>query len=131
VGTKVLGLSSDVKNARHQIKAGVDLIVSQSAEMQIPQVVDSVIPTPVIAVCRTDDGRSIAAALALGAIGVWIDGTALFADLIGRAYYGNAPNRRRAAAMKAQNPVFEAMADLVNNAVGELTRLRAGIEVRP
>ncbi|MCL6644253.1 MAG: nitronate monooxygenase, partial [Dehalococcoidia bacterium] len=37
----------------------------------VPQVVDAVAPTPVVAAGGIADGRGIVAALALGAIGVW------------------------------------------------------------
>ncbi|MES4791928.1 MAG: 2-nitropropane dioxygenase, partial [Chloroflexota bacterium] len=61
---------------------GVDLIVAQGTEAGghtgrvatmalVPQVVDAVAPTPVVAAGGIADGRGIVAALALGAIGVW------------------------------------------------------------
>jgi NAD(P)H-dependent flavin oxidoreductase YrpB (nitropropane dioxygenase family) len=66
---------------RHQA-AGVDLIVAQGTEagghtgeigtmVLVPEVVDAVAPTPVLAAGGIGSGRQIAAALALGAEGVW------------------------------------------------------------
>jgi len=86
VGTKVLGLVGSVRHALRHREAGVDLIVAQGYEagghvgsvgslVLIPEVVDAVSPTPVVAAGGIVDGRGVAAALALGAQGAWI-GTA-------------------------------------------------------
>jgi NAD(P)H-dependent flavin oxidoreductase YrpB (nitropropane dioxygenase family) len=83
---KVIGLAGTVRNAMRQLEAKVDIIVAQGHEAGghtgkianfplIPQVVDAVSPTPVVAAGGIADGRGIAAALALGAVGVWV-GTA-------------------------------------------------------
>jgi NAD(P)H-dependent flavin oxidoreductase YrpB (nitropropane dioxygenase family) len=85
-GMTVMGLAGTPRNAERQKAAGVDIVVSQGHEAGghtgrianfplIPQVVDAVAPTPVVAAGGIADGRGIAAALALGAIGVWV-GTA-------------------------------------------------------
>jgi len=66
---------------RHKA-AGADLIVAQGTEagghtgevstmVLVPEVVDAVAPTPVIAAGGIGNGRQLAAALALGAEGVW------------------------------------------------------------
>src|SRR5436309_1651352 len=66
---------------RHQA-AGVDLVVAQGTEagghtgeistmVLVPEVVDAIAPTPVLAAGGIADGRQIAAAMALGAEGVW------------------------------------------------------------
>lgn len=66
---------------RHQA-AGVDLIVAQGGEagghtgevatmVLVPEVVDAVAPTPVLAAGGIGSGRQMAAAMALGAEGVW------------------------------------------------------------
>jgi NAD(P)H-dependent flavin oxidoreductase YrpB (nitropropane dioxygenase family) len=66
---------------RHQAM-GVDLIVAQGTEagghtgeistmVLVPEVVDAVAPTPVLAAGGIGNGRQIAAAMALGAEGVW------------------------------------------------------------
>ena len=72
---------SKVHAERHQA-AGVDLIVAQGTEagghtgevstmVLVPEVVDAVAPTPVLAAGGIATGRQIAAAMALGAEGVW------------------------------------------------------------
>ena len=85
-GIKVLGLAGAARQAHRQQAAGVDLIVAQGAEsgghtgsigttVLVPEVVDAVSPTPVLAAGGIVDGRGLAAMLALGAQGVWL-GTA-------------------------------------------------------
>lgn len=91
VGTVVLGLAGSVRHARRQQAAGVDLIVAQGAEagghtgpvgtlVLVPEVVDAVAPTPVLAAGGIVDGRGVAAALALGAQGVWVGTAFLLAE---------------------------------------------------
>ncbi len=90
-GMKVLGLAGNVRAALRHKKAGVDFIVAQGYEAGghtgrvgtfalLPQVVDAVAPTPVIAAGGIGDGRGIVAALALGAMGVWVGTAFLFAE---------------------------------------------------
>ncbi|MCC7081052.1 MAG: nitronate monooxygenase [Burkholderiales bacterium] len=90
-GMKVMGLVGTVGNARRQIKAGVDMVIATGHEAGghtgkiaslplIPQVVDAVAPVPVIAGGGIGDGRAVAAALSLGAIGVWVGTAFLVAD---------------------------------------------------
>ncbi len=85
-GAKVIGLVGNVKNARRVADGGTDVVVAQGTEAGghtgrigtlalVPQVIDAVAPTPVAAAGGIGDGRGVAAALALGADGVWI-GTA-------------------------------------------------------
>ncbi len=82
----VMGLAGSPRNAERQKAAGVDIVVAQGTEAGghtgkiaslplIPQIVDAVAPLPVLAAGGISDGRGIAAALSLGAVGVWI-GTA-------------------------------------------------------
>jgi enoyl-[acyl-carrier protein] reductase II len=70
-----------VEQARRVAARGVDVIVAQGSEAGgfggtvstmalVPQVVDAVSPTPVVAAGGIADGRGVAAALALGAEGV-------------------------------------------------------------
>ena len=81
-GTKIVTLVGNVKNARRAAALGVDIIVAQGTEAGghtgrigtlalVPQVVDAVRPTPVLAAGGIADGRGLVAALALGAVGVW------------------------------------------------------------
>ena len=90
-GMKVLGLAGNVRAALRHKKAGVDFIVAQGHEAGghtgrvgtfalLPQVVDAVSPTPVLAAGGIADGRGIVAALALGAAGVWVGTAFLFAS---------------------------------------------------
>jgi NAD(P)H-dependent flavin oxidoreductase YrpB (nitropropane dioxygenase family) len=90
-GTKVIGLSGSPRNAERQKQAGVDVIVAQGYEAGghtgaiatlplVPQVVDRVAPLPVVAAGGIADGRGVAAALALGAQGVWCGTAFLFAN---------------------------------------------------
>jgi NAD(P)H-dependent flavin oxidoreductase YrpB (nitropropane dioxygenase family) len=81
-GVRVGALVGAVKHALHQKAAGVDLIIAQGFEagghtgeiasmVLTPQVVDTVAPTPVVTAGGVASGRQMAAALALGAQGVW------------------------------------------------------------
>ncbi|OBK12506.1 NAD(P)H-dependent flavin oxidoreductase [Mycobacterium asiaticum] len=78
----VAALAGTTEHARRHAAAGVDLIVAQGTEagghtgevatmVLVPEVVDAVAPTPVLAAGGIARGRQIAAALALGAEGVW------------------------------------------------------------
>ena len=82
-GMKVIGLAGSVRNAMRQVEAGVDAVVAQGYEAGghtgriatlplVPQVVDAVAPTPVLAAGGIGDGRGLAAALSLGAVGAWV-----------------------------------------------------------
>ena len=86
IGTKVIALVGNVKNARRVAEGGTDIIVAQGHEAGghtgrigtmalVPQVVDAVAPKPVLVAGGVGDGRGLAAALALGAHGAWV-GTA-------------------------------------------------------
>jgi len=75
-------LAGTTRHALNHAAAGADLIVAQWTEagghtgevstmVLVPEVVDAVAPTPVLAAGGIGRGRQIAAALALGAAGVW------------------------------------------------------------
>ena len=78
----VAALVGTREHARRQQAAGVDLIVAQGTEagghtgtistmVLVPEVIDEVAPTPVLAAGGIITGAQVAAALALGAQGVW------------------------------------------------------------
>ena len=90
VGTKVIGLSGSVRQALRQRESGADVVVAQGYEAGghtgliatialIPQVVDALPGVPVVAAGGVGDGRTLAAALALGAQGAWCGSAFLFA----------------------------------------------------
>ncbi len=79
---RVAALAGKVVHAQRHAAAGVDLIVAQGTEagghtgeistmVLVPEIVDAVAPLPVLAAGGIGRGRQIAAALALGAEGVW------------------------------------------------------------
>ncbi|MEX0799919.1 MAG: nitronate monooxygenase family protein [Dehalococcoidia bacterium] len=81
-GVKVAALVGSVHQAQYQVEAGVDVVVAQGTEagghtgevstmVLVPEVVDAVAPAPVLAAGGIGSGRQVAAALALGAAGVW------------------------------------------------------------
>ena len=81
-GVAVAALAGTVSHAQRHQAVGVDVIVAQGTEagghtgeistmVLVPEVVDTVAPTPVLAAGGIGNGRQIAAALALGAEGVW------------------------------------------------------------
>ncbi len=81
-GVPVAALAGSPAHATRHQAAGVDLIVAQGTEagghtgeiatmVLVPEVVDAVAPTPVLAAGGIARGRQMAAALALGAAGVW------------------------------------------------------------
>lgn len=82
-GVQVAALVGRVDQALKQQTAGVDIIVAAGYEagghtgevstmVLVPEVVDAVAPLPVLAAGGIGCGRQIAAALALGAQGVWM-----------------------------------------------------------
>lgn len=89
-GKVSVSLVGNVRHARRVAQLGTDLVVAQGTEAGghtgeigtlalVPQVVDAVAPVPVLAAGGLGDARGVAAALTLGAKGVWI-GTAFLAS---------------------------------------------------
>ena len=89
-GTKVMAVVGAVRHAIQVKSSGLDIIVAQGHDggghnspigtmALIPQVVDAVGDTPVLGAGGISDGRGIAAAMMLGAEGVWI-GSAFLAS---------------------------------------------------
>jgi len=95
VGMKVLGVVGNAKNAGRLAASGVDLVVAQGHEggghtgrvgtmALLPQALDAAHPVPVLAAGGIGDGRGLAAALAMGCVGVWV-GTRFLATVEGGA----------------------------------------------
>jgi len=87
VGMKVLGIAGNTKNIRRIAASGADLVVAQGSEggghtgrigslAFWPQAIDAAAPVTV--------GRGVAAALAMGCVGVWV-GTRFLASTEGGA----------------------------------------------
>jgi NAD(P)H-dependent flavin oxidoreductase YrpB (nitropropane dioxygenase family) len=81
-GVVVIALAGRTVHAQRHAAAGVDLVVAQGTEagghtgdvatmVLVPEVVDAVAPIPVLAAGGIARGRQMAAAMALGAQGVW------------------------------------------------------------
>ena len=98
-GVLVVNMCGKVEHARRAVASGCDLVVAQGTEAGghtgtvatfplVPQVVDAVgDQVPVVAAGGIFDGRGLAAALALGADGVWV-GTRFIATPEARAVPG-------------------------------------------
>lgn len=82
LGKKTAALIGSPRHVRRAVASGVDLIVAQGYDAGahtgpigtfslVPQIVDAVDPLPVLAAGGVATGRHLAAALAMGAQGVW------------------------------------------------------------
>ncbi|MFF1547938.1 NAD(P)H-dependent flavin oxidoreductase [Streptomyces sp. NPDC058291] len=82
-GVLVAALAGSARHARKHQEAGIDVVVAQGYEagghtgeiasmVLTPEVVEAVDPLPVLAAGGIGSGRQAAAALALGAQGVWL-----------------------------------------------------------
>ncbi len=81
-GVKVGALAGKKSHAGRHVAAGVDVIIAQGHEagghtgdigtmVLVPEIVDAVAPVPVLAAGGIGTGRQMAAAMALGAEGIW------------------------------------------------------------
>lgn len=97
-GTKVMSVVGATKHAIQVAASGLDIIVAQGHDggghnarvgtmALIPQVVDAAVDIPVLAAGGICDGRGVAAAMMLGAQGVWIGTAFLAAEESGIADY--------------------------------------------
>ena len=81
-GVKVFSLIGSLRQAKRVAESGADYVIAQGYDSSghtgeigtfsiVPQVVDAVYPTPVLAAGGICSGRQMVAALAMGAVGVW------------------------------------------------------------
>jgi NAD(P)H-dependent flavin oxidoreductase YrpB (nitropropane dioxygenase family) len=81
-GRLIAALCGSARQARKHADAGIDIIIAQGGEagghtgeigsiVLWPEVIDAVAPVPVLAAGGIGSGRQIAAALGMGAAGVW------------------------------------------------------------
>ena len=112
LGIKVMALCGNVKQARDHAANGVDAVIAQGHEagghtgriggmVLVPAAVDAVAPTPVLAAGGIADGRGLLAALALGAVGVWM-GTRFIAT---HEAYGHDNYKKRIVAIDEEGTV--------------------------
>ena len=90
-GRLIGALAGKPQHAQRHVNAGVDLIIAQGAEagghtgevgtmVLVPEIVDAVAPVPVLAAGGIGRGRQMAAAMALGAQGIWCGSVWLTTD---------------------------------------------------
>ncbi len=90
-GRLIGALAGKAQHAERHVNAGVDMIIAQGAEagghtgevgsmVLIPEIVDAVAPVPVLGAGGIGRGRQMAAAMALGAQGVWCGSVWLTTD---------------------------------------------------
>jgi len=90
-GRKVGALAGKAQHAERHVNAGVDVVIAQGSEagghtgeigtmVLIPEIVDAVGDTPVLGAGGIGRGRQMAAAMALGAAGVWCGSVWLTTD---------------------------------------------------
>jgi NAD(P)H-dependent flavin oxidoreductase YrpB (nitropropane dioxygenase family) len=81
-GMLIAALAGSVKHALNHKAAGVDIVICQGSEggghtgdvgsiVLWPEVIDAVAPTPVLAAGGVGSGKQMAAAMVMGAAGVW------------------------------------------------------------
>lgn len=95
IGSTVLAITGNVKNAKRMVESGIDILVAQGHEggghtgrvgtmALLPQAIDVAGSVPVLAAGGIGDGRGLAASLAMGCAGVWV-GTRFLASEEGGA----------------------------------------------
>jgi NAD(P)H-dependent flavin oxidoreductase YrpB (nitropropane dioxygenase family) len=105
-GTTVLALVGNVRAAQQVAAGGADYVVAQGTEAGghtgrigtlalLPQVMDEVAPTPVLAAGGIASGRALAGVLAIGAAGAWC-GTAFLVS-----HEANQPELQKQRILKA------------------------------
>lgn len=83
LGMRFMGVAGQSRHAQKLAAAGVDALVAQGTDggghnspigtlALIPQAVDAAGPVPVLGAGGISDGRGVAAAFMLGAVGVWV-----------------------------------------------------------
>ena len=113
-GVKVAALAGTSAHALHHIDAGVDIVIAQGYEggghtgdvasmVLWPEIVDAVGDAPVLAAGGVGDGRQIAAAIALGAQGVWMGTYWLTAAEYNLGVTGDGPSTVQQALLKASS----------------------------
>lgn len=123
VGVKVFAQVQTVAQAQRAARAGIDLIVAQGTEAGghtgslgtlalVPAVVDAVGGVPVVAAGGIADGRGLAAALLLGAVGAWM-GTRFVAS---REWAGHDWEQAAVVAASADDTVRTSVFDRVRAA---------------
>jgi NAD(P)H-dependent flavin oxidoreductase YrpB (nitropropane dioxygenase family) len=135
-GVRVFEQVGSVSAARRAVEDGVDVVVAQGQEAGghnastlplfalVPLVVDAVAPALVLAAGGIADGRGLAAALMLGADGVWV-GTRLVATAESAAHEGyksrlvaaSAEDTERTSLFGQETPEFNPMRVLRNRVV--------------
>ncbi len=110
-GMKVIGMVGAVRHVGRHLAADVDLITAQGTEagghtgniaslVLTPQIVEAARPRPVLTAGGVGSGRQVAAALALGAQGVWV-GTAFLT-----AEESNIPEVHKAQILRGASEEF-------------------------
>jgi nitronate monooxygenase len=137
-GVSVWEQVGDVKSAKIAVADGVEVVVAQGWEAGghnygglptmalVPEIVDAVSPSLVLAAGGIADGRGVAAALALGADGVWV-GTRLVAtpeaavhpEHKRRIVEGKGEDTVRSSIFGPEWPAFNPMRLLRNRVVDE------------
>ncbi len=125
-----MALCGNVTQARDHVRNGVDVVIAQghgagghtgriAGLVLIPAVIDAVSPVPVVAAGGIADGRGLVAALALGAVGVWL-GTRFIAT---PEAHGHVNYKSRIVAIDEEGTVVTRVRSLVEEAEAVLARL--------